>query len=129
MSEKINEKELVEKIKKNKNLFSKVYELYYRRILAYIRKRVSGTATAEDIASTVFEKAFRNIDDFKWQGISLSSWLFRIARNLVIDHYRKNSKRKGVVSLDAVEMYVEDPAASKLIDFVQDSELKVSKIQ
>jgi RNA polymerase sigma-70 factor (ECF subfamily) len=43
---------------------------------------------AEDLAETVFLKAWRAIARYEQQGLSFSSWLYRIARNVAIDYYR-----------------------------------------
>jgi len=61
---------------------------------------------AEDLTSGIFEKILNSINDFQWQGITVSAWIFRIARNHVIDYYRKNSKHKGQKSIEDVANYV-----------------------
>lgn len=47
------------------------------------------------------------MDDFQWQGITVSAWIFRIARNHIIDYYRKENKHKGDKSLHDVAHFVE----------------------
>jgi RNA polymerase sigma-70 factor (ECF subfamily) len=47
------------------------------------------------------------MDDFQWQGITVSAWIFRIARNHIIDYYRKENKHKGDKSLDDVAHFIE----------------------
>lgn len=84
---------------KNKQAFAPIYEHYYQHILRFIRGKVSSQEVAEDLASQVFEKAIRNIDKFKWQGVSVSSWLYQIARNTVVDYYRS---QKQIQAIDAV---------------------------
>ncbi|KXK27415.1 MAG: ECF RNA polymerase sigma factor SigH [candidate division WS6 bacterium OLB20] len=78
----------------------------------FILKRVSNQQIAEDLTSDVFEKVLKSINDFQWQGITVSAWIFRIARNHVIDYYRKNSKRKKDTSLDKVVNIVASSAPS-----------------
>ncbi len=65
-------------------------------------KRVDNKAIAEDLTSDIFEKILRSLNDFQWQGITVSAWIFRVARNHIIDYYRKNSKRKNDKSLDTI---------------------------
>lgn len=83
------ERKQIEKAKRNPAAFAPLYEKYHKQIFLYIRKRISSTEEAEDITAQVFEKAIKNLRRFQWQGISLSSWLYRIARNALNDHLRK----------------------------------------
>jgi RNA polymerase sigma-70 factor (ECF subfamily) len=80
--------------------FEVLYQENYQRILNFIKKRVGNEQDAEDITSYVFEKAYQKLGDFKWQGISPTSWLYTIARNAIIDHYRRSSKYKDDLDVD-----------------------------
>ncbi len=89
-----NEKELIERSQKDPKHFKDLYEIYYPKILNYMRFKVIGdTQTAQDLTSVTFEKALKSIKSYKWQGISFNAWIFRIANNTVIDFYRTNSKK------------------------------------
>jgi RNA polymerase sigma factor (sigma-70 family) len=48
----------------------------------------------------------RSIHDFQWQGITISAWIFRIARNSIIDYYRKMNNRKNDRSLEEIADFV-----------------------
>jgi RNA polymerase sigma-70 factor (ECF subfamily) len=62
--------------------FDKIYLFYAEKIKNYFRPRVSNDEfIAEDLTSQTFEKAIKNIQTFKWQGVSFSSWLYKIANN------------------------------------------------
>lgn len=87
--------------------FSKIYETHYPKVLAFVTKRVTNVTTAEDLTSEVFEKVLLSISDFQWQGITVSAWIFKIARNHIIDFYRKNEKHKGEKSLEDIVNFVE----------------------
>ena len=67
-----------------------IYTEYSGRIMGYIRARIRNTAEAEDLLSEVFEKIMRKIDGFDPAKASLSTWIFTITRNTVIDHYRRS---------------------------------------
>lgn len=116
------EQELIKKIQKDKKHFGKIYEEYFRMVVNYFRKRMNNKALSEDLASEVFEKAYRAVDDFKWQGVSLSAWIFRIARNLLTDYYRKVGKVGETVSLAEIGDFFEDNTVSLHLDLVQDEE-------
>lgn len=68
--------------------FAELYDLYVKRVYNFIYYRTSHKETAEDLTSVTFTKAFQKIESFKGTQGLFSSWLFRIARNTVIDHMR-----------------------------------------
>ena len=74
-----------------------IYADYHGKVMGYIRARVSRWADAEDLCSDVFEKIQRKMDDFDNAKASVSTWIFTITRNTVIDHYRRS---KPVEELD-----------------------------
>lgn len=80
-----------------------IYEAYYLRIYRFIFYRVSHKETAEDLTEDVFVKAFAGLKNLS-QLDAFEGWLFQIARNLVIDYYRK---KKQLVPLDAIENTLE----------------------
>jgi len=87
-----------------------------------LKKRMHSHAQSEDLASEVFEKAYKAIDDFRWQGISLSAWIFRIARNLLTDYYRKTGKDGRSISLTEIEDLFEDEEVSLFSDYARSEE-------
>ena len=74
--------------------FARLYDEYLEKVYRYIQYRVNNMQLAEDLTSTVFEKALVNFDKFSDDRASFSTWIFSIARNAVIDHYRVSSKRQ-----------------------------------
>lgn len=86
--------------------FSALYEHYYDSIFRYVSFRTGNTTEAEDITAEVFVRMIESIHRFKWQGHPFSSWLFRIAHNLVVDFYRKRGRRK-TVSLESAPPVIE----------------------
>lgn len=70
------------------NEFSKLYDLYVKKIYQFIYFKVHGKETAEDLTSITFMKALEGIQKFNEKKASFKTWLYRIARNSVIDHYR-----------------------------------------
>lgn len=89
-----DERELIRRAKEYEpGAFAEIYERYYQRIYNYVYYRVSDGATAEDLCSEVFVKALEAIGSFTFQGVPFSAWLYRIASNLVIDHYRRQPQQ------------------------------------
>lgn len=92
-----DERELIRRAQEyDPGAFAEIYERYYQRIYNYIYYRVSDNATTEDICSEVFIRALEAIDSFTFQGVPFSAWLYRIASNLVIDHYRRQPQQPDV---------------------------------
>ena len=76
--------------------FAALYELYFDRIYRYVYFKMRDPVEAEDVTGEVFLKMLESIHSFKWQGFPFSSWLFRIAHNMVVDHFRRKGKRPTV---------------------------------
>jgi RNA polymerase sigma-70 factor (ECF subfamily) len=68
--------------------FAKLYDAYVERVSRYVYFRVSEELDMEDLVSQVFLKAWENLDRYKIGSSPFIAWLYTIARNLVIDHYR-----------------------------------------
>lgn len=70
----------------------------------------------------------KSINDFQWQGITVSAWIFRIARNHIIDYYRKNNKHKTDTSLEGVANIVSSNSPSIELELeINESELELYK--
>lgn len=75
----------------NKDAFGKLYEMYLGKIYRYIFFQVGQNVhIAEDITEIVFIKAWEGLEKYKIG--SFQAWLYQIARNAVIDHYREHSR-------------------------------------
>ena len=79
--------------------FSQIYKDHYLKILNFLKSKTSKNEDAEDLTSAVFEKAYKGLGNFKWQGLPISSWLFKIARNTLIDFYRTQKKNAPIESI------------------------------
>jgi len=81
--------ELVLKSQKgDSDAFSQLYDAYFAPMYRYIFYKVNHS-DADDVLETLFLKAWENIRSYKKRkNITFKSWLFRIAHNLVVDHYR-----------------------------------------
>jgi RNA polymerase sigma-70 factor, ECF subfamily len=84
-----NEKDFIEKAKNNPKVFGELYDQYYPRIFGYIFRITGDYAIACDITSETFLKVWMKIGGFRWKGISISSWIFKIATNELNQYFRK----------------------------------------
>lgn len=77
--------------------WDEVYAEQLPRVLNFFRYRCGNPADAEDLTSITFEKAWRGRDRYRRDKGAFSTWLFTIARNAAVDHYRA---RTPLVPLD-----------------------------
>jgi len=97
------EKDIVSRaIKGDAEAFAELYEKYFGKIYRFIYLRTGNQTEAEDIAQEVFAKALEAIGSYRWRDIPFASWLFRIAHNQVVDHFRKQGKVERVELEDNV---------------------------
>lgn len=73
--------------------FGRLYDEYADRVYAFVRSRTDSAQDAEDITATVFLKAWEAIGSYDDRGLPFAAWLFRIARNAVVDEYRRKAHR------------------------------------
>jgi RNA polymerase sigma-70 factor (ECF subfamily) len=68
--------------------FGQLYELHLDSIYRYIYYRVGNATEAEDLTEQVFLKAWEHMAAYDERGLPFSAWLYRVARNAVIDYHR-----------------------------------------
>ena len=100
----MNETELIARARTDKEAFGQLYELYVERIYNYVYYRVGNEADAEDLTSKIFYRAMQHIGRYEDKGVPFSAWLYRIARNLVANWYRDQSRRT-IISLDDIAQW------------------------
>ena len=86
------EKRLIQQAKRDIKDFEPLYKLYHRQILLFCYQRVENKQSAQDLCSSVFLKAMKNIKKYEDRGFSFGAWLYRIAYNEVQTYYKKNQK-------------------------------------
>lgn len=87
------EERIIERSKEDPNAFGQIYELYYPKILRYAFRVTGDYNAARDITAETFAKAFTKINSFTWKGISISSWIFKIASNELNQFFRNRKYR------------------------------------
>jgi RNA polymerase sigma-70 factor, ECF subfamily len=88
--------------------FGLLFDAYYKKIYNFIYYRTHHKETAEDVASLVFTKALEKIESFNPKKAGFSTWLYQIARNSIIDHYRTAK------STDDIENAFDLPSSSNI---------------
>ncbi len=93
-----------------------IYEEYYQKVFSYINSRINNYHDSEDLCEDVFTKVLKNMEKFDESKSALSTWIFNITKNTLIDFYR--TRHDSYELLDNYE-YVEekdDVSQSELAD-------------
>jgi len=102
------------------NAFAALYDEHLNTIYRFVSFKVGDATLAEDLTAEVFSKAWENIDRFEWRDLPFQHWLLRVARNVVVDHWRAN--RRSPTSLDGLyELANEEPSPDEIV--VRDAEV------
>ena len=72
--------------------FTELYQRYVDKIYKFVFYKTMHKETAEDLTSKVFFKVLKKINTYKEGNASFQTWLYTVARNTVIDHYRSQKK-------------------------------------
>jgi RNA polymerase sigma-70 factor (ECF subfamily) len=92
ISEKIkresDELEIIKSARQDPKAFGELYKLYVEQVFRYLYSRTGNVHEAEDITAQAFLTAFESFERFRQDG-HFASWLFTIARNKAIDHFRQ----------------------------------------
>lgn len=119
MTEKLDIDQLVELSKAgDSQAFGQIYDELVKPVYRYIYYRVA-QEVAEDLTEEAFFKAWQNLKKYKKGKHPFSSWLFRIAHNLVVDHYRKNQPVEEIDERTPVEGRAYDPKSQAQIKLTQ----------
>lgn len=133
------EKQIIQKAKKDPQLFAAIFDEYYPKIFGYIHRRVFDFELAKDISAEVFYKAFKNLGKFRWKGVSISAWLYRIAGNEINYYFRRNrydvrvfsrlTQEYGIDWIDSQTARSEKIAVQKQLENYVDFRLIQSKVK
>ncbi len=106
--------ELLRAARTDAEAFEALYDRYLDRVFAFVASRVRCRADAEDFTSEVWMRVLKSLPRFQWRHeASVPAWIFRIARNVLIDADRRRTARGGEgIDLDDIVDLVPDPAAN-----------------
>src|SRR5213596_2524515 len=76
----------------DREALEELYLIHFDRIYSYLHVSVGNRHDAEDLTTQTFLKMLESIGRFRWQSAPFSAWLFRIAHNLAMDHFRVNRR-------------------------------------
>jgi RNA polymerase sigma-70 factor (ECF subfamily) len=116
-----NVRALVERAQRgDRSALEELYLLHFDRIYSYLHMSVGNRHDAEDLTTQTFVRMLEAIGRFRWQSAPFSAWLFRIAHNLAIDHFRAGRRERAEEEVPeprgAEESSAEDQALDSLGD-------------
>lgn len=85
-----------------------IFREYHDKVLHMIYSKVSNYTLAEDLTSDVFLKVYSKLDTFDETKASISTWVYRIAQNTVIDYFRTRKVYSEVPEEIAAESEIDD---------------------
>ena len=89
--------------------YGQLYEIHAQAIFRFIYSHVSNRLDAEDLTEEVFMRVWRSLPGFKDRGAPFVAYLFRVARNAVIDFYRRNKYDAQETSLEDITVKDRQP--------------------
>ena len=76
----------------DREALEELYLIHFDRIYSYLHMSVGNRHDAEDLTTQTFLRMLESIGKFRWQSAPFSAWLFRIAHNLSMDHFRASRR-------------------------------------
>lgn len=132
-----DEQKIVKKAKDGEvEAFGLLYDHYLSKIYRFVLLKVSHREEAEDLTHQTFLKAWENINQYNFKGYSFGAWLYRIARNIIVDYYRAGRSETSIESVseiavegismgDAVDKKIEWESLVKFIGRLKEMEQEV----
>jgi len=103
-----------------------LYACYVERITRYVYSRVTDHQLAEDITSRIFLKMLEKLDTYQVGQSPVIAWLYRMAHNAVIDHYRMKRTFVSLEDLHQAEVKQEDGIEEKLELQIKSQQLRAA---
>ena len=104
-------------------LFEEVYEKYFKKVYNYIFGQVLNHEIAEDLTEDVFVKVLDNLEFYNPSMAAISTWIYTIAKNIIINHHKRAFVNREVAIDESVEMigkperyYFDDPNTLKFVE-------------
>jgi RNA polymerase sigma-70 factor (ECF subfamily) len=113
-SRQFDDEQIIKQVKSgDTDSFGLLYDQYSEVIFRYVFSHLENRLDAEDLTEEIFLRAWRALPKYDERGLPFSAFLFRIARNSLIDYYRQ---RKIVQSIDDIEVQSFEAGPEELVD-------------
>ncbi len=114
-----------------------LYLLHFDRIYSYLHMSVGNRHDAEDLTTQTFLKMLEAIGHFRWRSAPFSAWLFRIAHNLAMDHFRATRRwqpeeevpePEGAEESSAEEAALESIGRRSMLELIENLSLEQQQV-
>ena len=109
----------------NSNAIGKLYDRHQPHIFRFVWSRVRHQQTAEDMTGEIFTRMVTSLPNYQEKGLPFRAWLYRIARNLIADHFRQHGEHFPL-PLEEAEDITED---TENLDMVVQQQLTVKSVE
>ncbi len=116
-----DERELVERARRDPEAFGLLYERYVAQIYRYLYYRTGNPQDAEDLTARTFYRALEHLPRYQERGLPFSAWLYRIAHNIVVN-WQRDRRRHPVVALDRVVTHTEESNPQEVLEEEEERE-------
>lgn len=93
-----------------------LYDAYQESIFRYVWSRVRDRQTAEDLTGEIFARLVTHLPTYREQDVPFRAWLYRIAHNLVVDHFRVENGRSHTPLHLAEPVYDTRPGPAAVVE-------------
>jgi RNA polymerase sigma-70 factor (ECF subfamily) len=102
----------------DRDALEELYLLHFDRIYSYLHMTVGNRHDAEDLTTQTFLKMLEAIGRFQWRSVPFSAWLFRIAHNVAIDHFRATQRIQPEEEVPEPPDAAEPPAEETALEMI-----------
>lgn len=102
----------------DREALEELYLIHFDRIYSYLHMTVGNRHDAEDLTTQTFLKMLESIGKFRWQSVPFSAWLFRIAHNLSMDHFRASRRWQPEEEVPEPEGFEENTAEAAALQSI-----------
>src|SRR5919199_1159522 len=102
----------------DRGALEELYLIHFDRIYSYLHMSVGNRHDAEDLTTQTFVRMLESIDRFRWRSAPFSAWLFRIAHNLAMDHFRRSRRWQPEEEVPEPEPPPESAAEDEAFDSI-----------
>jgi RNA polymerase sigma-70 factor, ECF subfamily len=107
----------------DRSALEELYLIHFDRIYSYLHMSVGSRHDAEDLTTQTFVKMLESIGRFRWRSVPFSAWLFRIAHNLAMDHFRARRRWQPEEEIPEPAGVEEDSAEDQALASIGDASL------
>jgi RNA polymerase sigma-70 factor, ECF subfamily len=107
---KTDELRIIQTARQDPKVFGELYKIYVEPVYRYLYSRIGSVPEAEDVTAQTFLAAFESFENFI-RDEHFASWLFGIARNKAMDHFRQRKKNSSIDDFENIQAK-DDPISS-----------------